>query len=507
MSLAVVYTRGRQGIEAPLVTVEVHISNGLPSLSIVGLPETAVKESKDRVRGALLNCRFEFPTQRITVNMAPADIPKEGGRFDLAIALGILAASGQVRGEPLRDVECVGELSLGGELRPVSGVLPVAMQARAAGRALIVPRDNAGEAALLEEARILPAGHLLEVCAHLNGHTRIEFEPFVPEAPDTEGAPDFADVHGHYHAKRALEVAAAGRHNLLMLGPPGTGKSMLAARLPGILPLLSDAEALESAAIASVSEQPFDPRYWRRPPFRSPHHTASAPALVGGGGNPKPGEISLAHNGVLFLDELPEFDRKVLEVLREPLETGAITISRAARQVDFPARFQFIAAMNPCPCGYLGDTSGRCRCSAEQVMRYRGRISGPLLDRIDMHLEVPRVSHEMLRHGTSGGEETSATIRVRVAAARKIAIERTGRPNAWLAPQQVKRVCGVSDEGHRLLENAIEKLGLSHRAYHRILKLARTIADLAGSEHIAMPHLSEAIGYRRLDRTAKVSRT
>jgi magnesium chelatase family protein len=507
MSLAVVYTRGRQGIEAPLVTVEVHISNGLPSLSIVGLPETAVKESKDRVRGALLNCRFEFPTQRITVNMAPADIPKEGGRFDLAIALGILAASGQVRGEPLRDVECVGELSLGGELRPVSGVLPVAMQARTAGRALIVPRDNAGEAALLEEARILPAGHLLEVCAHLNGHTRIEFEPFVPEAPDTEGAPDFADVHGHYHAKRALEVAAAGRHNLLMLGPPGTGKSMLAARLPGILPLLSDAEALESAAIASVSEQPFDPRYWRRPPFRSPHHTASAPALVGGGGNPKPGEISLAHNGVLFLDELPEFDRKVLEVLREPLETGAITISRAARQVDFPARFQFIAAMNPCPCGYLGDTSGRCRCSAEQVMRYRGRISGPLLDRIDMHLEVPRVSHEMLRHGTPGGEETSATIRARVAAARRIAMERTGRPNAWLAPQQVKRVCGVSDEGHRLLENAIEKLGLSHRAYHRILKLARTIADLAGSEHIAMPHLSEAIGYRRLDRTAKVSRT
>jgi magnesium chelatase family protein len=296
-------------------------------------------------------------------------------------------------------------------------------------------------------------------------------------------------------------------HNGLMLGPPGTGKSMLASRLPGILPPLSDEEALESAAIASVSEVPFDPRHWRRPPFRSPHHTASAPALVGGGGNPKPGEVSLATNGVLFLDELPEFDRRVLEVLREPLETGAITISRAARQVDFPARFQLIAAMNPCPCGYLGDGSGRCRCSADQVLRYRARISGPLLDRIDMHVEVPRVSHEMLRHGTPGGEETSAAIRARVLAARRIAIERTGRPNAWLSPQQIKRVCKIGDDGHRLLEQAIEKLGLSHRAYHRILKLARTIADLAGAEDIAIQHLSEAIGYRRLDRVGKVAKT
>jgi magnesium chelatase family protein len=506
MSLAVVYTRGRQGIEAPLVTVEVHLSNGLPGLSIVGLPETAVKESKDRVRGAVLNCGFEFPLQRITVNMAPADIPKEGGRFDLAIALGILAASGQIRSEPLREVECVGELSLGGELRPIAGVLPVAIQARNAGRALILPRDNASEAALVEDARILPAGHLLEVSAHLNGQHRIEFEPIVPAATEGEDLPDFADVHGHFQAKRALEVAAAGRHNLLMLGPPGTGKSMLASRLPGILPPLGDDEALESAAIASVSEMPFDPRHWRRPPFRSPHHTASAPALVGGGGNPKPGEVSLATNGVLFLDELPEFDRRVLEVLREPLETGSITISRAARQVDFPARFQLIAAMNPCPCGYLGDGSGRCRCTAEQVLRYRARISGPLLDRIDMHVEVPRVSHEMLRHGTPGGEETSAAIRARVMAARRIAMERAGRPNAWLSPQQIKRVCQIGDDGHRLLEQAIEKLGLSHRAYHRILKLARTIADLAGAEDIAVPHLSEAIGYRRLDRMTKPSK-
>lgn len=506
MSLAVVYTRGRQGIDAPQVTVEVHLSNGLPALSIVGLPETAVKESKDRVRGAVLNCNFEFPLQRITVNMAPADIPKEGGRFDLAIALGILAASGQIRSASLKDVECVGELSLGGELRPVAGVLPVAIQARNAGRALIVPRDNASEAALVEEARILPASHLLEVCAHLNGQSRIEFEPPTPAEIEGEDIPDFADVHGHFQAKRALEVAAAGRHNLLMLGPPGTGKSMLASRLSGILPPLNDDEALESAAIASVSEVPFNPRHWRRPPFRSPHHTASAPALVGGGGNPKPGEVSLATNGVLFLDELPEFDRKVLEVLREPLETGSITISRAARQVDFPARFQLIAAMNPCPCGYLGDGSGRCRCTAEQVLRYRARISGPLLDRIDMHVEVPRVSHEMLRHGTPGGEETSATIRTRVMAARRIAVERTGRPNAWLSPQHIKRVCKIGDDGHRLLEQAIEKLGLSHRAYHRILKLARTIADLAGAEDIAVPHLSEAIGYRRLDRVGKAAK-
>jgi len=504
MSLAVVFTRGRQGIEAPLVTVEVHISNGLPSLSIVGLPETAVKESKDRVRGALLNCQFEFPLQRITVNMAPADIPKEGGRFDLAIALGILAASGQIKSEPLRAIECVGELSLGGELRPVSGVLPVAIQAKNAGRTLIAPKENAGEASLAEGAKILAAHHLLEVCAHLNGQQQIPFEANDGAVAGLEELADFADVHGHYHAKRALEVAAAGKHNLVMLGPPGTGKSMLAARLPSILPPLTDEEALESAAIASVSDLAFAPRRWRIPPFRSPHHTASAPALVGGGGNPKPGEVSLAHNGVLFLDELPEFDRKVLEVLREPLETGCITISRAARQVDFPARFQLIAAMNPCPCGYLGDASGRCRCTSEQVQRYRARISGPLLDRIDMHIEVPRVSQEMLRHGAPGGEQKSADIRRRVIAAREIALQRTGKPNALMAPQEIKQNCQLTDEGHRLLEQATEKLGLSHRAYHRILKLARTIADLTGEDKIAVPHLSEAIAFRRLDRVSSV---
>ena len=506
MSLAIVYTRGRQGIEAPLVTVEVHIANGLPALNIVGLPEAAVKESKDRVRGALLNCHFEFPMQRVTVNMAPADIPKEGGRFDLPIALGILAASGQVPKTALPHLEFLGELSLGGELRPVTGVLPVALQARAAARSLIIPVQNADEAVLVENASILPARHLLEVCAHLNGQQRIMPVATRPPPPPEEALPDFADIHGHFQAKRALEIAAAGGHNLLMLGPPGTGKSMLASRLPGILPPLTDEEALESAAIASVGDMDFDPRRWRQPPFRAPHHTASAPALVGGGGNPRPGEVSLATNGVLFLDELPEFDRKVLEVLREPLETGAITISRAARKVDFPARFQLIAAMNPCPCGYLGDASGRCHCTPDQIARYRGRVSGPLVDRIDMHIEVPRVSQELLRLGTPGGEESSAQIRSRVLMARGRALARAGRSNARLSPPQIKRDCPLSEEGHRLLEKAIDKLGLSHRAYHRILKVARTIADLATADAIGIPHLSEAIGYRRLDRHPSNSR-
>jgi len=470
--------------------------------AIVGLPETAVKESKDRVRGALLNCRFEFPAQRITVNMAPADIPKEGGRFDLAIALGILAASGQIKSEPLKRMECVGELSLGGELRAIGGALPVAIETRNAGRRLILPQANAAEAALVGDADILPAGHLLEVCAHLNGQRQLELAAPAPVSPSPTDSPDLADVHGHYHAKRALEIAAAGRHNLLMIGPPGTGKSMLAARMAGILPPLEEREALESAAIASVSDIPFDPAGWTRPPFRAPHHTASAAALVGGGSNPRPGEISLAHNGVLFLDELPEFDRKVLEVLREPLETGMITISRAARQADFPARVQLIAAMNPCPCGYLGDASGRCRCTPDQVQRYRSRISGPLLDRIDMHIEVPRVSHELLRDGRPEGEETSATVRERVVAARRQAASRGHAGNAVMTPQQIKRHCRVDPAGQQLLERALTQFGLSHRAYHRILKIARTIADLAGSQDIQLPHLSEAISYRRLDRAA-----
>ncbi|HVX06134.1 MAG TPA: YifB family Mg chelatase-like AAA ATPase [Rhodanobacteraceae bacterium] len=498
MSLAVALTRASEGVAAPLVTVEVHLSGGLPGTSIVGLPEAAVREARDRVRVAIQNTQFEYPARRVTVNLAPAELPKDGGRFDLAIALGILAAGGQVPGEALKGCEFLGELALSGELRPVPGVLPALLRARHGKRCVIVPSGNAHEAALLGDVDVRIARTLAEVCAHLRGADALPAPAPGAIDPAGGGLPDLADVRGQLQARRALEIAAAGGHHLLMVGPPGTGKSMLAQRLPGILPPLTDAEAIEACAVRSVASEAFDVRQWHQRPYRAPHHTASGVALVGGGSHPRPGEISLAHHGVLFLDELPEFDRRVLEVLREPMESGRIVISRAARQAEFPARFQLVAAMNPCPCGYAGDSAGRCRCTPDAIARYRGRISGPLLDRIDILSEVPRMPLSELDAKRGAGDEDSASVRARVVAARRIATQRAGKPNAMLTVREIERDCALGDAERALLERALEKLSLSARAYHRVLRVARTIADLAGSERIAREHLAEAVQYRRV---------
>ncbi|PKO24823.1 MAG: ATP-dependent protease [Betaproteobacteria bacterium HGW-Betaproteobacteria-8] len=496
MSLAVIYSRALAGMHAPEVVVEVHLANGLPSFTIVGLPEAEVKESKDRVRAALQTSQFEFPARRITVNLAPADLPKESGRYDLPIALGILAASGQIPAKALEHYEIAGELALTGELRPVRGALAMTvnlMQNQERPRAFILPQSSASEAALVQDAVILPANSLLEVCAHLNGHAEL-----VRLQGNTQTSactyPDFSEVKGQSMPKRALEIAAAGGHSVLMSGPPGTGKSMLAARFPGILPAMTEREAMESAAIQSLNNS-FRADSWGRRAFRSPHHTASGVALVGGGGIPRPGEISLAHHGVLFLDELPEFDRKVLEVLREPMESGHITISRAARQADFPARFQLIAAMNPCPCGYLGHHNNKCRCTPDQVSRYRAKISGPLLDRIDLHIEVPALKEDELTTQASG--ESSELVRRRVEKARELQIERQGKANDLLGSKEIEQYCSTDEAGLSLLKQAINRLNLSARAYHRILKVARSIADLAGDVTIKPAHIAEAVQYRR----------